>query len=240
MRTGCIILARYNSSRLPGKALREIGGKELLHRIYDTLRDIFPDCLLVVATSEEESDLPIADYCEEHQINCFRGSLNQVAQRFYQCALAYDLDYAFRINGDNLFVATDCVNEMMEAVRQDNSLDFLSNVKDRTFPFGMSVELLKISFYGTILERFKHDERYQEHVTLYLYEHEQVGKRKYFYNEKYPEARGTHLAVDTPEDFEIASKMLDIMPKYRPLPPLNKLIHYYKEAKKAYEQSLER
>jgi spore coat polysaccharide biosynthesis protein SpsF len=240
LRIGCIILARYNSSRLHGKALREIGGKALLHRIHDTLRDIFPDCQLVVATSEEESDKPIAEYCEEHQINCFRGSLNHVAERFYRCAMAYDLDYAFRINGDNLFVATDCVQEMMEAVRQDTSLDFLSNVKDRTFPFGMSVELLKIHFYEKVLEKIGKDARYQEHVTLYLYEHEALGKRKYFYNEKYPEAKGAHLAIDTPEDFEIARRMLEKMPDYRPLPALNELIHYYEAAKNEYKVSLER
>lgn len=240
MRIGCIILARYNSSRLPGKALREIGGKALLHRIHDTLRDIFPDCQLVVATSAEDSDLPIAEYCEAHQINCFRGSLNHVAERFYRCALAYDLDYAFRINGDNLFVATDCVQEMMEAVRQDRSLDFLSNVKDRTFPFGMSVELLKIHFYEKVLEKIGDDARYQEHVTLYLYEHEEEGRRKYFYNEKYPEAKGAHLAIDTPDDFEIARRMLEKMPTYRPLPPLNQLIQYYEAARNEYTDSLER
>lgn len=238
MRIGCIILTRFNSSRLPGKALREIGGRALLHRIHDTLSDFFPDCQLIVATSEEESDLPIALYCEQHQMQCYRGSLAKVAQRFYDCALAYDLDYAFRINGDNLFVEIESLQAMMDAVRQDRSLDFLSNVKDRTFPFGMSVELLKTEFYGKMLQKFQQDTRYQEHVTLYLYDHEQEGKRKYFYNVKYPEAGGAHLAVDTPQDFEIARRMLDMMPQYRPLPPLDKLISFYEQARKEYEQSL--
>ena len=238
MRIGCIILARYSSSRLPGKALKEIKGKTLLHRIHDTLQDTLPDSQLVVATSEEESDQPIADYCAEQQINCFRGSLNNVAERFYRCALTYNLDYAFRINGDNLFVETDSLQRMIEAVQQDTSLDFLSNVKDRTFPFGMSVELLKTSFYGRMLEKFKDNARYQEHVTLYLYEHEQEGKRKYFYNSQYPEAKGAHLAIDTPEDFEIARRMLLQMPHYRPLPPLNELMKYYEQAKQAYDASV--
>jgi len=238
MRIGCIILARFNSSRLPGKALREIGGRALLHRIHDTLSDFFPDCQLIVATSEEDSDLPIATYCDQHQMQCYRGSLARVAQRFYDCALEYDLDYAFRINGDNLFVEIESLQAMMDAVRQDRSLDFLSNVKDRTFPFGMSVELLKTEFYGQVLQKFQEDTRYQEHVTLYLYEHEQEGKRRYFYNEKYPEARGAHLAVDTPQDFEIARRMLEMIPQYRPLPPLDELISYYEQARKEYEQSL--
>jgi len=238
MRIGCIILARFNSSRLPGKALREIRGRALLHRIHDTLSDFFPDCQLIVATSEEESDLPIATYCKQRGIQCFRGSLARVAQRFYDCAQAYDLDYAFRINGDNLFVETQSLQAMMEAVQQDRSLDFLSNVKDRTFPFGMSVELLKTEFYSKVLQKFQQDTRYQEHVTLYLYEHEQEGSRKYFFNDKYLEARGAHLAVDTPQDFEIARRMLDLMPQYRPLPPLNELISYYEQARNEYEQSL--
>jgi len=238
MRIGCIVLARLSSRRLPGKALAEVGDKAMLHRIYDTLRDFFPDCQLVVATSEEESDQPIADYCQCHKMNCFRGSLHHVAQRFYDCAIAYDLDYAFRINGDNLFVETTSLQQMIEAVRQDQTLDFLSNVKGRTFPFGMSVELMKVRFYGNALQQFAQDKRYQEHVTLYFYERKGEGKRIYFYNDKYPEAEGAHLAIDTSEDFEVAKRMLKIMPQYRPLPPLNELIQYYEQAKKEYAASV--
>lgn len=240
MRIGCIILARYNSRRLPGKALKAVGEKPILLQIYKALAQHFKQEDIVVATSSSSTDDPIASFCEQHQMNCFRGSLDKVAERFYDCAKHLGFDYAFRINGDNLFVESRCIAQMIKAVQQDSSYDFLSNVKDRTFPFGMSVELLKTGFYGKCLEKFKQDARYQEHVTLYLYDHENIGKRKYYYNTKTPVAKGAHLAIDTPEDFEIAQLIYALMPEPNNVPPLSDLIKYYQQAKKKYEASLER
>ncbi|MEK6477050.1 hypothetical protein WJR50_05930 [Catalinimonas sp. 4WD22] len=232
MRIGCIILARYNSRRLPGKALKSVGEKPILLQIYEALAQHFKQENIVVATSSSSTDDAIASFCDQHQMHCFRGSLDKVGERFYDCAKHFGFDYAFRINGDNLFVESRCIVQMKADVQQDSSYDFMSNVKDRTFPFGMSVELLKTEFYGICLQDFHQDERYQEHVTLYLYEHENIGKRKYYYNTDTPEAKGAHLAIDTPEDFEIAQLIYAQMPEPENTPPLADLIRYYKQAKK--------
>ncbi|MDF9798018.1 spore coat polysaccharide biosynthesis protein SpsF [Catalinimonas alkaloidigena] len=240
MQIGGIILARYNSRRLPGKALKDIGGKPILLQIYQALRQYFSQGNIVVATSSSPTDDPIAAFCKQHQIHCYRGSLDKVAERFYDCAKHFGFEFAFRINGDNLFVESRCIVQMMADVQQDASYDFLSNVKERTFPFGMSVELLNTEFYGHCLEKFQQDARYQEHVTLYLYENENIGERKYYFNTKTPEAKGAHLAIDTPEDFEIAQLIYAQMLEPNNTPPLADLIRYYKQAKKKYEASLER
>lgn len=240
MRIGCIILARYNSRRLPGKALMAVGNKPILQQIYDALRHIFPKENIIIATSSSATDDPIAAFCDQHQMLCYRGSLDKVAERFYDCAKHFGFDYAFRINGDNLFVENICVAQMIADVQKDSSYDFLSNVKDRTFPFGMSVELLKTEFYGKCLHEFQQNAHYQEHVTLYLYEHEHIGRRKYYYNTEYPEAKGVHLAIDTPEDFEIVLLIYAQMQEPNNTPPLPDLIRYYQQAKKKYEKFLER
>ncbi|WKN31464.1 hypothetical protein PZB74_21170 [Porifericola rhodea] len=232
MRIGCIILARYNSNRLPGKALMQVGAKPILLQIYQALETIFTKEKIVVATSDSDTDEPIVSFCNTHQINFFRGSLDNVAERFYLCAKYYQYDFAFRINGDNLFVATDCIQEMLKVVSQNPSYDFLSNVKNRTYPFGMSVELVKISFYAHCLQKFLNNSHYQEHVTLYLYEHENLGKRQYFYNQTVPEAEGAHLAIDTPEDLNLAKAIYSLMPEAGNTPELSELIHYYQQAKK--------
>ncbi|MEQ9440559.1 MAG: hypothetical protein RIG62_16015 [Cyclobacteriaceae bacterium] len=211
MRIGCVILVRYNSHRLPGKALLSLGNKPLLQHGYDALSTVFTPGNLVVATSTESTDDAIAAYCEEHHLPYFRGSLTNVSDRFLKAAEAHNFDYVMRINGDNLFVALPIVRQVVQDTR--NSIDFYSNVKDRTFPFGMSVEMVKTSFYQKLMDQINQSPRYQEHVTLYLYEHEEVGDRQYYYNSEFPEATGIHLSIDTSEDASFAKKMLQKLAK---------------------------
>ncbi|MEM6843813.1 MAG: hypothetical protein AAF632_16420 [Bacteroidota bacterium] len=211
MRIGCIILARYNSSRLPGKALMQLNNKPLLQYVHDSLATVFPEDKLLVATSSLVSDDPIAEYCHQQGINCFRGDLDNVAGRFLQAAQEYSLDYAMRINGDNLFVELSTVKNMI--TDSSLNLDFYSNVPQRTFPYGMSAEMVNAYFFETILPQISRSAKYREHVTLYLYDHPEVGKRKYYINQDYPKAKGIHLSIDTPDDAELAQKMLSSLPQ---------------------------
>jgi len=211
MKIGCIILVRYNSRRLPGKALMMLDDKPLLRHVYDALGSVFSADDIVIATSIEPSDDDIADYCQREHMKCYRGSLQNVAERFLSAAQQNSLDYAIRINGDNLFVELSTVRRMIEDA--DKSKDFYSNVPGRSFPFGMSVEMVKTSFYEKFLSDINESPNYQEHVTLYLYDHPEIGNRKYYVNDEYPEASGVHLSIDTPQDAEIAQRMLNQLPK---------------------------
>ena len=210
MTAGYIILARYNSSRLPGKALLEVKGKPLLWHIDQALQQVASAEQIVIATSDQPFDQPIASFCEQQGIQCFRGSLDNVADRFYQCAVHYHFTYATRINGDNLFVSLETIEAMQQYLEKAQP-DFLSNVKDRTFPYGMSVEMVNVAFYQQILPFIQDDKRFCEHVTLYLYENQMVGQRKYFYNMAHPEAAGLPLAIDTDKDLAFARKMATLM-----------------------------
>ncbi len=229
MRTGCIILTRYNSSRLPGKALKLLAKKPLLQHVYDALASIFPANQLLVATSSLTSDNPIAEYCQKQKINCFRGDLENVAQRFLQAAQQYSFDYAMRINGDNLFVELSTVRSMIADTKLN--LDFYSNVPQRTFPYGMSVEMVNVRFYDSILPQISLSAKYREHVTLYLYDHTDLGKRKYYINQDCPEATGIHLSIDTPKDAELAEKMLTFLPQPTHNHNLQTIIKSYHQSK---------
>lgn len=198
---GVVILSRYNSRRLPGKALMQIAGKPILQYIYERVRQVFPAENIVVATSAEASDDPIADYCQANDIQVYRGSLDNVAQRFYEAAATYDWDVAVRINGDNIFVDTDLLASMTTTM-STHSYDFLSNVKDRTFPKGMSIEMVRLAYYRSRLDGIENSSAYREHVTLALYEAPSMdGDYHFVYNEALPEAAAIQLALDTPEDF---------------------------------------
>lgn len=207
MKIGVIILSRYNSSRLPGKALMKIAGKPVLLYIIERLSQIFSKEQIVIATSDQESDEPIRDFANSLNIQCFRGSLENVSERFYLAAKAQKWDYAIRINGDNIFVDTFIMNTMITSLKQ-RPVDFLSNVKNRTFPKGMSIEIIKVKAYGEMLFEISKLDKYKEHVTLYLYENDANKNYSYVYNTSLPELAGLQMALDTKEDFIRTEKII--------------------------------
>jgi len=205
MKIGIIVLCRYDSIRLPGKILKKIQGKTILSHILDRLHKVRSAHQIVVATSTQKPDDIIQAHCYDYGIPCYRGDLLNVAERFLSCSKAFQFDYAVRINGDNLFTDPALIDLMINQATSGN-FDFISNVPERTFPYGMSIEILKTDFYATILPRFNL-ERYHEHVTLYLYEHEELGKRQYFYNTICPGLKGENLAIDNDKDLSLAEKI---------------------------------
>lgn len=210
MNIGFVILCRFSSRRLPGKILKEIQGKPILQYIYDNLLQVSKAQNLVIATSTDKTDDQVAQYCKEKNIQCFRGALNNVAERFLAAAKAYKFDFVVRICGDNLFTDVATIRTMLE-ITQTNAYDFISNVKGRTFPFGMSVEIVRTAFYEQLFSLLTTKE-YQEHVTLYLYQHK-IGQQYFHYNTICPEAKGIHLAIDTQADFDKATAIVAKMQK---------------------------
>jgi len=222
MKVGVIVLCRYSSSRLPGKILKTINGKPILAYIIERLKMSQLTGDIIVATSTELSDDVISEYCAQNNINCFRGDLNNVAKRFLDCAEANQLDYAIRINGDNLWVDPSLLDNMI-AIANTENYDFVSNVKNRTFPIGMSIEILNTNFYRNALKMIASD-HYKEHVTLYLYDHPETANSHFVYNDKIQEAKNLKLAIDDEKDFKFAQSIINTMDKDHTHYGLNEII----------------
>lgn len=226
MKIGFIIICRYNSKRLPGKILREINRKPILQHIIDRLLLIPKNIEIVVATSEEKTDNPIEDYCNRNGIHIFRGSLDNVAKRFLNCALHFNFDFATRINGDNIFIDSQLVSEMIEIAQTDH-FDFISNVKQRTFPKGMSVEIVRVAHYQKLYTRFESPGDF-EHVTYFLYQNDKNERYFYFYNKICPEAAGIQLAIDTKDDYELAKNIFSKYLQEKKTYNLQEIYQFYK------------
>lgn len=212
MKIGIILLARFSSVRLPGKVLSEIQGQPVLSHIVTRVKKGSDNRQIVVATSSDKSDDPIAQFCRRNMISCFRGDLNDVADRFISCAQSYEFDYAVRINCDSLFLDFDALRSML-AIADLDLYDFVTNVPGRTFPFGMSIEIVKTRFFSEITNEFRTSPYHKEHVTSWLYENISRGKRYVFENKVYPAAAGLHLALDTQEDLRQAETIFKRMSK---------------------------
>ena len=114
-----------------------------------------------------------------------------------------------RVCGDNLFLDAQVIKDIVEVAKQED-YDLLSNTKGRTFPFGMSVEVVRTEYYREMIVHFSEPLDY-EHIMFYLYRNEGKGCHYYHYNEICPEAKGLHLALDEKKDLVRAEKMLKAM-----------------------------
>lgn len=202
------MLCRYSSSRLPGKIMRHICGRPIIDYIVERITSVVSPLNMCVATSTDASDDIIEDYCREKGLNCYRGSLTDVAKRFLDAALANGWDYAVRINGDNFFVETNVLKHLMgKAIT--GQFDFLSNTHGKTFPQGMSVEIVKTSFYAEAYRRFSRPEDF-EHVTIYLHKNG-IGNYYFYDNETCPRAVGLKFAIDEEKDFMLCESLFKAM-----------------------------
>ena len=199
MSTGLIIAARYNSSRLPGKVLLPIGARPLLGRVLDRVRRVGGGHSIVIATSEQKTDDPIAEFARAEDVDVFRGALDDVAGRMLACAQARGFQRFARICGDRPFLDPGLIKTLLERLVADG-LDFATNNAKKTFPTGMTTEVISAQALTLALARTD-DPRDREHVTRYFYSH--PDDFRIFNLEAADDAwAGLNLAVDTAEDLE--------------------------------------
>ena len=168
MRMLLIVQARYNSSRLPGKVLKNLSGKPMLQWTLERLNNCKRVRRIFVATSEERTDDPIEDFCLSSGWSCFRGNLNDVADRFAQIVHREKIPAFVRISGDSPLMDPEIVDQAIQ-LYETSECDLVTNILVRTFPKGQSVEVLKADTFLKILPDFDPSE--QEHVTSYYYKH---------------------------------------------------------------------
>ncbi|HRR42564.1 MAG TPA: hypothetical protein P5244_15130 [Syntrophales bacterium] len=209
MEVAAIIQARMDSRRFPGKVLKEIKGKPLLSYLRERLEKSPVLNRIVVATSEEDSDKPIADFCRLQGIACFRGSLKNVAERFYRLLDLYPVDAFVRISGDSPLLDHRIVTEAVGLFHKYSS-DIVTNVLTRTFPKGQSVEVIRSLFYRQQYPYFL-DAHDREHVTPFFYRNHDMFNIVNL--ESGADWGAVQMSVDTCEDFLFMEKMMGLMDK---------------------------
>ena len=181
-----------SSTRCPGKVLREAGGKPLLGWLLDGVAEA-PELsgAIVVATSAHGSDDPIAAYCRQRKTKFFRGPLEDVTLRLLKASRGVP---AFvRLCADSPLIDP---RSVAEAVRHFGGCDLVTNVPAG----GNSVEVIRRSALLGAYPHMSAEER--EHVTLYMYRHEEEFRIKRFHSEP-------GILVDTEEDWEKFSEMTE-------------------------------
>ena len=173
-RTTIVIQARMSSSRLPGKVLKDICGEPMLLRQVERVKQCRMADQLVIATSDDASDDPIAAFCAKSQIACFRGSLSNVLSRYHGAVLAFGpTDHVVRLTADCPLADPDVIDACI-ALHLANGADYTSNKLGSTnqlgptYPVGLDVEAMTFEALDRVY-RVASDAYDLEHVTPHFY-----------------------------------------------------------------------
>lgn len=208
MRTEIYVQARMGSTRLPGKILKPIMGKPLLHYLIERLREVTHADASVILTTTEPTDDVVVELCKKENIDCFRGPENDVLARYYNAAMERHPDVIVRLTADCPLLDPTLVDKIIGVYRNElPKWEYVSTgyIK-RTYPRGLDVEV----FSFDALERAHKqavDPAEREHVTLYMYRHPESFRLRSV--EAPVNMSNYRLTVDTPEDFELIEKIYE-------------------------------
>ncbi len=199
----CIIQARCSSSRLPGKVLKPIMGKPMI--LYELERLKRSKCIdiIVLATSQDESDNELARIVAQNGVEVFRGNLDDVLDRYYQCAKRYQPEHVVRITGDCPVIDWRVVDGVIEKHLEEENDD---TVTTERFPDGLDTEVIRFS----TLERAWKEARLpseREHVTPFIKKHAELFKLGQMDCES--DLRHMRWTVDEPQDFEFIRQVYE-------------------------------
>ncbi len=166
MKKAAIIQARMGSNRLPGKVMRLLAGRPLLWYVIDRVKCAENLDQVVVATSDKSLDDVIEKFCSSIDVFCFRGSENDVLDRYYRAAKEVKAEAVVRITADCPLIDPAIIDRIIEMFLTGR-YDYVSNVNPPTYPDGLDTEV----FSFDVLEKMWREATLnseREHVTLYL------------------------------------------------------------------------
>lgn len=193
---------------MPRKALLSLAGRPLLGRVIDRTRKVSGKHPIVVATSDQAEDDPIADFAKQEGIEVFRGVLEDVADRALACCEAYGFDRFARVCGDRPFLPWELIDELL-AMHSSQNLDLATNALEKTYPAGTTTEIVSTDALRHSLQAGA-DAEDREHVTRYFYrfpEKFRIGNRL----SGKPEWARLNLAIDRVEDVTRAQAILSAL-----------------------------
>jgi spore coat polysaccharide biosynthesis protein SpsF len=202
-----IVQARMSSTRLPGKVLKDIAGRAMLARVVMRARRARRVSQVVVATTTDSADDPVAAFCRLQGFPVARGSMNDVLDRYYRAAREFGAEIVVRLTADCPVIDPGEIDHVVTVLLEEG-LDFAANRLPppwkRTYPVGLDTEVC--SFAG--LERAWREARLpyeREHVMPYFYD--EPGRFRIKVLDHDPDYGYHRWTVDTAEDLELLNRV---------------------------------
>jgi spore coat polysaccharide biosynthesis protein SpsF len=197
-----IIQAHMGSTRLPGKVMKDLCGKAVLYHVYQRCKQAETIDKVIIATSTDEDNDYIELFCKQNNIDCFRGSESDVLDRYYRCALQYNVDIVVRVTSDCPFVEPKLIDYIVTHLQTENNIEFVKEQDGLFLGHGLDIfrlnALIKMKQQATIAKQ-------KEHVIGYYLDYpEEFVSKEY----KVPRSldylkRSYRLTLDTFEDYQL-------------------------------------
>jgi len=198
-----ILQARVGSTRLSGKVLKEILGKPMLFYIIERLK-VPKNTFVILAIPETEGNDPLCKIAKQMEIECVRGSEEDVLGRFYKVSQKFPAQFYIRATADNPIVDFEAVDRLLNFILSNN-VDY---ALEKRMPRGSAVEIfnkrtLELSYR---LATKKYD---REHVVPFMRENKRLFKSAYPLPPKELEHPELNVTVDTEDEFNFAKKIYE-------------------------------
>lgn len=199
------------SSRLPGKVLFQAGGEQMLMHLVRRLRAVPSLDEIVVATTVNAIDDPLAAFSRETGVSCFRGSEDDVLGRVVGAGDFARADILVEITGDCPVIDPDLVEQTIRTFLHHDA-DYVSNSVVRSYPDGMDTQVIKLSALKRAAE-LTDDPLDREHVSRFIYQHPELFSLVHVIappSLTWPELG---LTLDEPRDYELLRALIEAFPE---------------------------
>ena len=224
------IQVRFNSTRLPGKVLKEICGKPMLELMLERLSKSKLIDEIIIATTINKNDDPIFELSKKLGYKVFRGNEKDCLDRHYQAIKNSNGDFICKITSDCPLIDPEIVDKVIGYYfENEKKFDYVSNVHPATFPDGLDVEMFSLATLERAWKEAKNqDER--EHTTTYMWKNPLI-----FRIGSVTMSKGENLfkkerwTVDYPEDFEFIKAIYENLYHNGKIFLLNEILEFLSE-----------
>lgn len=211
MKVLAITQARYGSTRLPAKILKDVCGMTLLEIHLRRILQAKTINQVKIATTDEEGSKYIIDVAKKVGVGYHQGSVNDVLSRFYDTAAPEKPDYVLRFTSDCPLIDPEVIDMIVNFAITHPEYDYVS-ADGKSFPDGLDTEVMKFSALEKAYnEADMTSER--EHVTPYIWKNGTARGGTLFNSYKFVNPEGDYssirITLDTPEDFELLKKVIE-------------------------------
>lgn len=205
MKVVAIIQARMGSTRLPGKSMMEVDNRPIIQYVFDRISPSLLINEVCLATTINTEDDVLEKWAKDQNIKYYRGSTDDVLDRYYQAALLANADVVIRITGDCPLSDYKVINVVLDEY-QKGKFDYVCNTQPPTYPDGFDVEVFSFASLKKAWEEAKLKSE-REHVTPYIWKNSNIFKIKNVVNQG-ANMSNFRLTLDTEADFKLISKII--------------------------------
>jgi len=212
VKVGAIVQARFSSTRLPGKVLKEVpagSGITVLEHVTRRLKKSKRLDEIIVATVNKKDRDEIANVAKKEKVTLFRGSEENVLSRYYFCAKENELDVIVRICSDCPCIDPEIVDSIITRHIKSKS-DYTSNTLTRSYPRGFDTEVFNFSVLEKAYKNAKKPSE-KEHVTPYIYKRPKAFKITQVKAPRELYGPDIRLVLDTKEDYSFINAIFSLL-----------------------------